>query len=439
MLRKTLLFTILVLLCAPAAAQEDLLYQWASYAVATSEYSTNDWSAQQATGEPDTTGCMDAKTAWASAGLKNPNETLTVYFDTPVFPTQVNIYQSYNPGTITGIDLLTAADNTPITVKNSASTSTTCPNVFTINITWENPLPILGVAIRLDQTQATDWTEIDAVQLVGVPVDDDTDSDEYEIVGDPGLSITCQDGSSFTNGVEVRVIQMRSGFNYTATAIGINGFDPVLAVLDSSGRGLCTDDDGRAAAYSAWLPTTGEIAPSRLSSQITFANNSPSPFADISLIVGGLNNATGEFLLILEGMALTSNDGAGDAFAVQITPGMIASKIAPTVYMISVTNNFDPLIALIDADYNFRLDTSKNYIACDNAGYNTCWGESYEMTGYYVSRTQQRTLGGGSYDAMLRIPLREDDAWLFYNFLMRSSGMRTYGDYIVAFHIGIGA
>ncbi|MBC7810416.1 MAG: hypothetical protein H7175_04680, partial [Burkholderiales bacterium] len=57
-----------------------------------------------------------------------------------------------------------------------------------------------------------------------------------------GITVTCDNGQTINNGMEVTVIQMRSGFTYTATAIGINGFDPVLAVIDTTtGSGLCTD------------------------------------------------------------------------------------------------------------------------------------------------------------------------------------------------------
>jgi hypothetical protein len=39
---------------------------------------------------------------------------------------------------------------------------------------------------------------------------------------------------------------------------------------------------------------------------------------------------------------------------------------------------------------------------------------------------------------MLSLPLQEGYEGSFYNFLMRSSGQRTTGDYLVVFHIGIG-
>ncbi|NOG51547.1 MAG: hypothetical protein HND48_20570 [Chloroflexi bacterium] len=50
-----------------------------------------------------------------------------------------------------------------------------------------------------------------------------------------GLSVTCPDGIAFNNGVEV-VVNMRPGFSYTATAIGIGDFDPIIAVSDENGN-----------------------------------------------------------------------------------------------------------------------------------------------------------------------------------------------------------
>ncbi|MBL8119903.1 MAG: hypothetical protein JNJ78_20395, partial [Anaerolineae bacterium] len=41
-----------------------------------------------------------------------------------------------------------------------------------------------------------------------------------------GIEVTCPDGTQIFNGVEV-IINMRAGFTYTATAIGVNGYDPV--------------------------------------------------------------------------------------------------------------------------------------------------------------------------------------------------------------------
>jgi hypothetical protein len=140
--------------------------QWASAASATSQFGADGWSAQQAIGAPNTSGCGDFRAAWASASSTG-QDTLTVMFDEAVVPTYVNIYQSYNPGAITGIELIPADGNAPIEVTGSADPGNVpCPGTLSIKVLSETPL-INGVNIHLDQTITGSWNEIDAVELVG--------------------------------------------------------------------------------------------------------------------------------------------------------------------------------------------------------------------------------------------------------------------------------
>lgn len=260
-----------------------------------------------------------------------------------------------------------------------------------------------------------------------------------------GYSVTCDDGSSFDNGVEIIINQMRSGFTYTATAVGINGFDPVLAVLDTStGSGLCSDDASGASRYAADLPTTGRVPASNLSAQVTFNQNSNSTFADVSLVVGGYGSQTGEFVLILEGMAVTSGDGAGDVFSVNLTPGMVESGVPLTLYMLTRGDGqVDPYIYQVDGDINPITDTNGNLIECDDAGNSSlCWGNSVDLSDSSVT-INTGTLPGWQYDAMLNVGIDQitlstdrDQNWM--NFAMSTSpSVTTEGQYLLVFDIGI--
>jgi hypothetical protein len=247
----------------------------------------------------------------------------------------------------------------------------------------------------------------------------------------------CLPQTDFSQSVEVVVIQMRAGFSYTATAIGINGFDPSLAVRDSYGNGLCVDDDQYAAGYSAYLPTTGAVEPSASSAQISFTHNGPDEFANISLFVANTNNQPGEFILLLEGMAVTDTDGIGDPLSLAITPGMVNSGIAPTAYMLSSDGSIDSFVGLIDNNYNWLVDNDNLYVTCDDAG-SSCWGNSWAMNDAWVAMSSDYWVGGNPWDAMLSVPLAPGYEGSYYNFAMRTSGMTTFGDYVAAFHIGIG-
>lgn len=271
------------------------------------------------------------------------------------------------------------------------------------------------------------------VMLVALPV--------QAQIEDPtaGITVTCDGEASFDNGVGVTVVQMRSGSQYRVTAIGLDGFDPVLAVLDESGAGLCTDDDPDAGRYELDLPSTGMVEASNLSSQILFTNNAPGAFSDVTFVVGGHNNTGGEFLLQLEGMTLSSADGLGDPFSIPISEPLIASRVPVTAYMIAVTSVFDPAIGLIDADYNVINDESGTPYICDDAGSaSLCNSESSSLSGTYVTRIQGgqfQELPGGGLDAMFTVPLAKDMLGNYVNMVM-STVQETYGDYVVVFHMG---
>lgn len=254
------------------------------------------------------------------------------------------------------------------------------------------------------------------------------------------ITVNCNNGVSFTNGIQFQVIQMRAGFTYTATAIGLNGFDPVLAVLGDDMSGICADDTAEVANYAAYLPSTGEVPSSTTSAQITFHHNDPSSFQTISLVVGGYGDARGEFVLILEGMAVTPADNAGDAYAVRVTPAMVEANIPIVVYSLaSMQSSVDPLLGRIDTDYNVIKDANDTPIVCDDAGTDSCYTQGPVMNDYGVSTTSGG-LPGGPLDAYLMVDTGQleltDNAELnFINFLVSSYEGAT-GDYVMIFHVG---
>ena len=150
-------------------APGETLRQWAIEATGSSQYGTSGWSFSQATGEPNTDRCGDVATAWASSSSTG-EDFLELTYAVPVIPTQVNIYQTYNPGSIVRVALVTE-DGENIFVPDSADPpgNTPCPGIFTLDITGVTT-PVIGVIIYLDQRIGGNWNEIDAVELVGTTV-----------------------------------------------------------------------------------------------------------------------------------------------------------------------------------------------------------------------------------------------------------------------------
>lgn len=261
-----------------------------------------------------------------------------------------------------------------------------------------------------------------------------TGGEQANAPGMPSENWTCDTGEAITNGTRVSVVLMRSGFTYKLTALGVNGFDPVIMVVDSSERnGFCNDDSSGASTYWVDLPGVGRVNATNSAAQVQF-NQTTANLDDMHLIVGGYNGMGGEVILILEGMAVTQADGAGDPFTVKITESMVRSGLPLTVYMLASSSQLDSFMNLVtlenrsgvNYDIYDVLDADDIAITCDDAGdASLCWGESEVLA--------------NPTDAMLRI-LPQEAANVGYDalsYLMTSYAQATTGNYYIVFHLGL--
>jgi len=150
---------------AGQTGQGKQLRQWASSASASSQYDDPEWSANQATGAPDTPECSDYQTAWAAAS-KDTQEWLEVGFANPVLPTQINIVQTYNPSRVVKVELIDPNGGYHEVYKGEPKQADACPYTLSINVKGAD-YEAVGVRISIDQSVIGQWNEIDAVELVG--------------------------------------------------------------------------------------------------------------------------------------------------------------------------------------------------------------------------------------------------------------------------------
>jgi len=150
----------------PTSSPSQVLEQWATHAVASTEYDDPAWSAAQATGAPNTLECGDMDTAWASSAPDSEHEWLELGFDTAVIPAEIHIYETYNPGSIVRVEVIDPESAYHIVWEGSPRVIDECPRVFRVPLKGV-AFPVAGVRIVLDQSLVGDWNEIDAVKLIG--------------------------------------------------------------------------------------------------------------------------------------------------------------------------------------------------------------------------------------------------------------------------------
>ena len=151
----------------PAQARAGLS-QWASSIDHSSQYGESAWSGMMAAGAPDVTACGDDGGAWAAekAGSK---AFIDAFYDTPVRPSKIWIYQTYHPGAVTSVKVWDAGVTRSKTVYSAkAKVLAKCPAILKINVKGVG-FKVGVIRISIDQAPANSWAEIDAVRLMGTP------------------------------------------------------------------------------------------------------------------------------------------------------------------------------------------------------------------------------------------------------------------------------
>jgi len=137
--------------------------QYATSAIASSEWDSLDWGTIQATGAPDLwpTECGDLPWAWAPLSDGADPEWLEVSYSTRVYATGLSVYETFSTGFIYQVDLIDTS-NAYHTIWTGTDT-TGCPGEFSLSFA-ETSYQVDGIRIY---TQINGWEEIDAVKLVG--------------------------------------------------------------------------------------------------------------------------------------------------------------------------------------------------------------------------------------------------------------------------------
>jgi hypothetical protein len=253
---------------------------------------------------------------------------------------------------------------------------------------------------------------------------------------DDGIAeVTANEDGSLTlacNGERVSENAMRvtlpdDGETYTVTAVGLASLNPMLAVVDDNGDGLCFDDSEAATTYAAALPTIS-IDGSLFSAQATVDSTAR------HVVVGSQDMSSGEFMLVIEGGQVEADDD-GDTFGVYITPAMISVSNLLTTYTIALDDTLNPLIAYVNQAGEVITDDTGVSYQCDDAGIpDNCYGQVPSLRDFFVTLADNVTIPALEIDALLQLPINETLTGATFPLRVSASG-DTAGSYIVVLHI----
>lgn len=130
-----------------------------------SQYTDRSWSAAQALGMPNVyPGSGDIPQAWASKEADGGPEWIELGYAQPQAVSAVEIYETFNPGAIESVELVTTSGRRiHLLPRGVPSTTGAFKRVFDVACTNE---PIAAVRINVAAHLVDGWNEIDAVGLV---------------------------------------------------------------------------------------------------------------------------------------------------------------------------------------------------------------------------------------------------------------------------------
>lgn len=154
---------------APAAAPRPAVVWASTVRGVSSEYTATSWSARQVLGPPDVypSGGDNAR-AWASRAADAAEEWIEVGFDRAGAAQGIELYETFNPGAVDRVELITASGRR-IPVQTAAARPTgelATRRTLTTRCTQE---PVVAARVHLASAQVAGWNELDAIGLVPCP------------------------------------------------------------------------------------------------------------------------------------------------------------------------------------------------------------------------------------------------------------------------------
>jgi hypothetical protein len=150
-----------------SVAEDSVIAQWAVGATASSEWSSEEWSAAQAMGAPNVVGCSDDPGAWATLSQDSVG-WLELTYARPVRPVEIRIHEVWGVGSIVKVEVKDVSGAYQTVYTGQPTERQACPRILTIPVS-DVPALVSAVRVSLDQRTLQDWNEIDAVRLAGVP------------------------------------------------------------------------------------------------------------------------------------------------------------------------------------------------------------------------------------------------------------------------------
>lgn len=131
--------------------------------------SPGNWSAFQALGKPNTyPNHGDINTAWASSSSNSQREFIELSIDTAMYVNRIDIYETYNPGSIDTVKVRNASNSEWVTIySGTAEELAKEARIMSVQLDEMTDFYVDAVRIDINSPAISGWNEIDAIEFFG--------------------------------------------------------------------------------------------------------------------------------------------------------------------------------------------------------------------------------------------------------------------------------
>lgn len=217
----------------------------------------------------------------------------------------------------------------------------------------------------------------------------------------------------------------------TATAVGIDEFDPVVTVLDSEGEvKACNDNNEAVADLALDLEGMDEVVASDKSASVDVKVENDERL-DLEVVVTSVDGTYGEFVLLINGTSVYPGSDT-DLFKIVTSEEQIANEAPLDVYLA----NLNPADNGLDVEFELTSGEEFKKACISSSSELYCEGVEEDLSSSTVTLKAEKPLSLSGNDAYVLFDLTETSPAEYE--LEVGSGGGTFGPYYVIIHTGVG-
>lgn len=244
---------------------------------------------------------------------------------------------------------------------------------------------------------------------------------------DNSFVVQCEDGRQLVGGVKITFLDVSPGFSYQVTAMGVQDFDPAIAVVTEPGIGECNNNNPEVVGSQVAVPGIG-FAEAQATAAQFLARAPRDPSENLEILIGGYAGSSGRFAAVIENFGVNPAEEL-DRFLMQVPTSSAREPLG--VFMIGQTDNINPYMQVVDnlEQYidPFDVETVTISAICDDVTVEPC-DDTPSMDGGGVILENSETYVADNLDAgIIRAPNTNQP--MLYSF--GASQQDSTGDYAI--------